>query len=193
MANIDNAFGLRPKRDHHGNITGEVHTYYIGADYSTALGIGDPVRSVTASDSLTKADANGVAAVVRAAAGETIRGVIVGFEPDRDNLSNVYRLASTERYVRVCDDPNTIFEVQCNASLTTDQIGLNADLAAGSLSTATGLSGYELDTDGSPAPATATAQCRIMGIRPSLDNSLGTNVIAEVLINEHELKSTTGA
>ena len=138
-------------------------------------------------------DANGVHAVLQVAAGDAIYGVIVGFEPDNSNLSLLHRTASTLRTALVCVDPTVVYQVATNATgIAKEDIGLNGDIEVGSGSTVTGLSGMELDVDGTPALGTGTAQLRILGLSQITGNELGAYAVVDVLINEHELVIATG-
>ncbi len=186
MANVDAPKGLRPVKHLDGSpYTGAVNRYYVPASDGTALFIGDAVKSAGS------ADANGVASVTRAAAGDTLRGVIVGVEPvTADSL--IYRAASTERYVYVADAPDLIFEIQDDSdggALAATNVGQNADIIVGSGSTVTGLSGMELDSSTASA---STAQLRILGFVQDPLNEVAANARFLVMINEHELKSAAG-
>jgi hypothetical protein len=44
-----------------------------------------------------------------AAAGDTLRGVVVGFLPKQSDLTVLHREASTNRIALVVDDPNVVF------------------------------------------------------------------------------------
>lgn len=186
MANSDAPRGFTPIRHKNGApYNGAAKLYCIPASDSTAVYIGDAVKSAGS------ADANGVPTVAQAAAGNAIRGVVVGIVPDTE-ASTVYRVASTLRYVLVADDPDLVFEVQedsAGGALTADEVGENADIVVAAGSTVTGRSGMELD---SSDHKTATAQLRILRLVPRADNEIGTNAKWEVMINEHELASTTG-
>lgn len=183
MANADTPMGLRPVRLLSGApYNGQVRRVYFLASDGTRVGIGDPVKSSGT------ADADGVLEVVRAAAGDPIRGVMVAFEPSRTDLSLQYRAASTTRYGFMCEDKNVVYEVQedsIGGALAATEIGLNADIVVtASCLTTSGLSQVELDSSGA---ASGTAQLRILGLVQSPDNEFGTNAKLEVLINEHEL------
>lgn len=186
MANVDAPRGLRPVKHLDGSpYNGACNRYYVPSSDGTAIFIGDAVKSAGS------ADADGVASVAQAAAGNTIRGVVIGVEPVTDE-SLVYRAASTERYVYVADAPDLIFEIQEDSdggALTAASVGLNADLIVAAGSTTTGTSGMELD---SSTAATGSAQLRILGLVRRPDNEIGTNAAWQVMINEHELKGTTG-
>lgn len=186
MANIDAPRGLRPVKHLDGSpFNGAVNRYYVPSSDATAIFIGDAVKSAGS------ADANGVASVAQAAAGDPIRGVVVGVEPVTAE-SLIYRAASTERYLLVADAPDIVFEIQEDSdggALAAANVGQNADLIVAAGSTSTGLSGMELD---SSTAATTTAQLRILGFSQVVNNEIGANARLLVTINEHELKSTAG-
>lgn len=188
MANTSAPAGLKPVRHLNGApYSGGSNLYYVPATDSTAIFIGDAVKSAGSADSAT-----GVPTVAQAAAGDTIRGVVTGVIPDTAQ-STIYRAASTGRYLLVCDNPNVEFEIQEDAvggALALDSVGLNADLIVGSGSTFTGRSAMQLDTSD---VKTGTAQLRILGFVQRVDNEFASaNAKIRVMINEHELKSTTG-
>lgn len=141
------------------------NTYYVTSAHAGSIFTGDPVI-ITGS-----ADANGVPTVDIASAGATnrITGFVVGFQPDANIVANGYLPASTAGYVIVADDPNDCFELQATTLAAAD-IGLNANLAAGTGARATG-SGWYIDTSG--AGSGATLQMRILAISPAADNALG--------------------
>lgn len=186
MANVDSPSGLRPVKHLDGSpYNGMTNRYYVDSSYGTAIFTGDAVKSSGT------ADANGVPGVEQVAAGENIRGVVVGVEPVTDE-SLSYIPASTGGYVFVADAPDIIFEIQedsAGGALAVTNIGQNADIVVGTGSTVTGTSAMELDS--STAAATA-AQLRILRLVQREDNEIGTNAKFEVMANEHELKITAG-
>ncbi|MEM6682596.1 MAG: hypothetical protein AAF607_10165 [Pseudomonadota bacterium] len=185
MANSDTPTGLTPVRYMSGApYTGATERFYVPASDSTAIFVGDPVRSAGS------ADARGVASVQRAGIGSTILGVVTSVVPvTRD--SETYRPANSERYVNVCTAKDVVYEVQSDATgaLVANDVGLNADIVNGTGSAITGLSGVELD---SSSADTATAQLRIIGFVQREDNEIGANAKVEVIINEHERSSAVG-
>ena len=196
MANTDGAFGFRPVRYLNGSPwNGAFNWYYIPATDGTATFIGDAVKSAGSGDTL------GIyPTVAQAAATNAIRGVVIGFadQPymafDRTNLSRKYRPASTAMYAAVIDDPNVIFEIQEDSdggALAATEINNNMDIVVGTGNTTTGISAMELDSSDAK---TATAQIRVLGLAPWEEgNEIGEYAKWLVLINEHELKSTTGS
>ena len=193
MANVDSPFGFKPIEHLNGNPwNGKTRVYYIPATDGTAVFKGDPVKSAGSADATGK-----FPTVAQAAAGDLIRGVVVGFadQPyvafDTTNQFRNYRPASTAMYVFVVDDPDVIFEIQEDSvgnSIAVTMVGLNTDIVVGSGSTASGISGVELDSSDT---ATALGQCKMLGLIDRPDNELGNNAKWKVLIVEHEMRSTT--
>lgn len=193
MSNVDNRFGLKPVRHLNGSPwNGQAVRCYLPSTDAVAMFIGDPV------DLAGSADAAGVCpTVVKATAGDgnQIYGVITAFDPNPDDLSLVYRAASTARYCDVCIDPDVIFEIQAcsGAILANTTVGLNAVLIyTHSGSTVTGMSGAEMDSGASAAPAAdASNQLLIMGLVDRADNDISAvNAKWEVIINLHRLRAT---
>jgi hypothetical protein len=137
------------------------------------------------------ADTDGeVPTVVKATAGDAIRGVIVGFEPDPDGLSSIYRAASTNRYCWVNEDPNILLACQedsVGGALAATDVGNNIDLTDAGVDTTRGTSGMELDS--STAATTNTLSLRLEKIVPRPDNALGTNAEWIVSVNLHEFRN----
>jgi hypothetical protein len=193
MSNLDRPAGFKPVKHLNGSpYNGQANVYYIPATDATATFIGDAVKSAGAADTLGM-----YPTVQQAAAGETIRGVIIGFglSPEvmgnPDNVNMKYRAASTAMYCLVVDDPTVIFEIQEDSvgnTITAAMVGLSTDIVVGSGSTTTGKSGMELDSSDT---ATAAGQCKILRAVNRPDNELGDHCKWEVLIIEHEMLSST--
>lgn len=187
MANVNRANGARPVKHISGSpYNGQCNKYYVPSTDGTAIFVGDFVKSGGTTD------ADGVPTAAVAAAGNTLRGVCVGVIPDTAD-SLIYRAASTARYILVCDDPDIVFEIQADnggAVLALADVGENADILVTGGSTTTGTSATELD---SSTHVTTTAQLRILGFVQRPDNAPAADYAKVlVLINEHELKSTSG-
>lgn len=197
MANLSRPNGLRPVKTLNGAPwNGQVHMYLCPSADGTAIYVGDAVKSGGTAGAagvfVNGQDVEGMPTIARCAAGDTIRGVVVGFLPKQSDLSVLHREASTNRIALVVDDPNVVFEIEEDAvggALSATEVGENADLVATAGSATTGQSGMVLD---SSDHKTATAQLRILGFVKRPDNAIGANAKVLVLINEHELKSTTG-
>jgi len=185
MANVNRASGARPVRHINGSpYNGQCNEYECNT--GNAVFLGDFVKSGGT------ANAEGRATVVIAAAGDALRGVVVGIVPDTAD-SLIYRASGTTRRLLVCDDPDYVFEIQADnggANLALVDVGENADILVTGGSTVTGTSATELDSSTHTA---STAQLRILGFVQRTDNTPAADY-AKVLvtINEHELKSTSG-
>jgi len=192
MANVSRTCGFTPVRHLNGNPwNGKARMYYIPSTDSTAVFVGDAVKSAGSADTTGK-----YPTVAQAAAGDTIRGVAVAFSDqpymavDTSDLNRAYRPASTAMYCLVVDDPDVIFEIQednVGNNLSAAMVGLSTDIAVGSGDTSTGKSGMELD---SSVTATAAGQCKILALSNKEDNALGTDAKWDVLIIEHEMRSS---
>ncbi len=174
--------------------------YFVPQAQTNALFVGDPVIKITAA-----ADVNGVPAVDLAAAGTNaqITGVVCGFlgtcaagaggPVSFFGLSGTpgpaYRPATSavDWYVLVNDDPEALFYVQSNDSggiPTAAVIGRNANLASGTGSAYTGLSGWQMTPVG--IATTNTLQLRIIGVLDEVDNVVGlAHCKFTVQINQH--------
>jgi hypothetical protein len=198
MANVDAPKGFIPVEHLDGSKwNGKVSMYL--ADQSNAIFRGDPVKlggtAGAAGVTVNGQDCEGMPNVDRAAAGDTLLGVVVGFLPLPGNLDLLYKEAnSTKRIALVCDAPDVVYEVQEDSvgnDIAVTQVGNNFDMVtwlAGN--TSSGRSAVELDS--SDASGTATAQFRLLRLVKKPDNALGTNARWLVAINEHVFKSTTG-
>lgn len=198
MANANTAFGLRPLAYASGApYNGAVQVYYVPAANATALYLGDPLLVLDNS-----ADANGVPAIGIAAAGggTYITGTFAGRANNAGELvipvlqgNNVYLPASTAAYIYVADDPNLVFEVQedsVGGAMAAGAASRNVDLVAGSGSTYTSFSGWQLDS--STLQTTNTLQMRILRAYQSIDNSIGTYAKWLCRINLHSITNPTG-
>jgi len=199
MANVDSPFGLRPIRMKDGSpYNGSAVPMYIASGYGTALFIGDPVIKVAGGSNTAAVTLPGVGSfgigtmpnVQKALAGSTdlIAGVIVGFAASpTSGLENQYNPASTERIAYVCNNPDVIFEVQADGAVAAASMGLNGNLIfTHSGSTASGLSGVELDTTSESPAADATFQLVILQAANRDDNDTTlTHAKVEVLIALH--------
>ena len=193
MANSDAPSGFKPIKHLNGNPwNGKVNVYYIPATDGTATFIGDAVKSAgsATSDGLYPT-------VAQAAAGDAIRGIVIGFSDqpyvsvNTDNLNEKYRAASVARYAFVVDDPDVIFEVQedsVGGSIAAASVGLSCDFVVGSGSTVTGKSAMEVD---SSDVGTAAGQFKLLRVSNKVGNELGNYCKWEVLFREHEMLAAT--
>jgi hypothetical protein len=159
---------------------GAFSVYYVPSSYGTALYVGDPVDVISGSN-----DALGTPAVQLATVGSPITGVVVGIVNGGDMGSitavtrdlPLYHPASTTQYLAIADDPNLLFWVQDDASsqarAPNQWAGRNANLVAGSGSTNTGYSGWQLAA--STVATTSTLDVKIIRPLQQADNVIGTS------------------
>lgn len=200
MANVDRPSGLTPVKNISGAPwNGQTNMYLFKAATGTAVFIGDLVKlagsaGVEGTDTVVNGiDVVGMPNITQSAAGDLHVGVVVGFLPNQDNLTQRHRPASQARIALVADDPNTIFEIQevsGGTALTADEVGLNANVVVGTGSTTTGLSGSELSN--SSEASTADLDLKIIGLSPRPDNAIGEHAKWLVKINTHSYASSTG-
>ena len=183
MANVDAPFGLRPVRYVSGApYNGAANRYYIPAtDTDAAVYIGGLVKMTGASDS------DGIPVVTgNVATNDAVVGVVVGVEPVTDD-STLYRANSTARYVYVADDPNLLFEVQEDGTMT-DPVGGTAQLTGfTSGSTVTGRSSIEIDSSELSETGDTDDDVQIIRLAQRPDNAKGANAVWEVRLNNHQL------
>jgi len=193
MANTDRGGGFRPVRHLNGMPWNGKATMYYTSD-ANALFMGDAVVSTGTADTSGK-----YASVTQASAGGNIRGVVVGFSDqpyiaaDTSDKNRNYKAATDDLYVLVVDDPDVIFEIQEDnaiSSLDADDVGICCDIAVGSGNTSSGASATKLDS--STTHTTTAAQCKLLGVSNKEDNALGDYCKWDVLIIEHEMRSSTG-
>ena len=200
MANTDNPFGLRPVQHRNGApYSGACRPYYIPAAYGTALFIGDPVV-ITGAVNTAAVNAPGagsfpvgaLAVVAKATVGSNpITGVIIGFAGTFD--SPKHNPVSTERVVLVCDDPEVLYEIQADGTLTPGDVGYNGVLIYTHTGSAiTGRSAAELDTTSTVPATTAAMQLKIRGFVNREDNDMAAaNAKVLVQINNSTIANAT--
>lgn len=190
MANSNTPFGLAPVEYLSGaKWNGQARRYYIPSTDANAFAIGDAVMIAGG------ADGKGIPSITLATPGSGILGVIVGMggekyggpSVDPSNLGTTVIPATKTKayYVLVADDPNIIFEVQeigTGTALTAAEVGLNANLVAG---TNNGYVSGWLLTNTTEA-VTATLDVKLLGLSQRIpDNTFGAYAKWNVLINNH--------
>jgi len=177
MANADNLRGFRAVRNLDGTpFNGGTTRCSLVVGDSTATFIGDAVvLSGTAS-------AEGYPSVAQGAASDTaFFGVIESFVPDRDDLTLMYRTASTARECNVVPANAALFAVQSSGATVITDVGETADITVGSGNTTTGLSAMELND----ADIGTGLNLLILGFDERPDNEIGAaNVDVIVKFNE---------
>ena len=203
MASVSRANGFRPVKTVTGAAyNGQANVYFVPSSDSTVIMVGDAVK--LAGDARA---ATGAPTVTRAGATDVPVGIVVGIlftgvgdltnmPPVNDLNTPVYRRASTDRYLLVCDDPNVIYEVQyagtsVAAATITANVGLNGQFTTTAGSTTSGASGMQLDSSG--LATTATLPIKIVGFPNRPDNIPGDTYFSYfVKLNGSTNSSGTG-
>ena len=186
MANKDAAFGLRPigkvgqNRDNQG-----LSEYDISASAS-AIYFNDPVE-------ILAAGTIGVAAASDALLGSLGGVFFTDASTSKPTFANHLDASNTATDIKgfVSDDPYERFEIQADGATAAADVGLNADIVYAAGSSPDYVSKVELDTSDQK---TGTAQLRILGISKDIENNEAgsANVNLVTIVNEHQLKGTTG-
>ncbi len=191
MANPTAPFGLRPVRSLTGLNAAQVNEYAHNSDDSTAIFIGDPVVTTGTATSGNAGINDGTPFVIASGTATTtplLRGAVTGVRPTLSNLTLQYGLASVVYALLVCDDPFALFDVMVTGTEAVADISGNIGITAASGSTYTGQSAYAA-TESSLG---STNVLRIIRLAPIVNNVVGASAVIEVMINGHELKSTSG-
>ena len=187
--------GFRPVKHLTGApYNGQLNRYMISASNSAVTNVGDLVVLSTDA-SLVDGDQGVYPAVSRAASGTAaaIVGVVVGFEPDYNNLNTGnFRAASTRRVALVADSPDLIFAAPQDAVggvVAAASVGLNV---AVNLGTAVAVAPWNsgMSVDSSTVATTNTLPLKIVGVTAAPDQdvtSTGRPAELLVMINTHQL------
>lgn len=199
MANANVAIGLRPISDNGTPWSGQGRMVAFPASQATNIFLGDPLVA------LGGTDAFGVPLVGIATAGATnvvlggFIGICNGPQGSQSTVTQdlpVYRQASILNYGFICDDPNQLYVIQedsVGGAIAASVAGFaNANLVAGAGSTATGFSGWQLQSSGVSGSANPTFQLKILGLNRGPDNSIGVNADWVVRLNLPQLWSLNG-
>ena len=184
MANQDAAFGMRPLKMIGGApFHGGQSRYRIAANYGTAIFQGDMVAQVTGGGVEVHAD-GGTVPIVGVFNGCRFTDPTTG----KETFSNFYPASTNASDIEafIIDDPNVVFEIQCNAAFPVADLFGNFDIVyTSSGSTVTGISGAELNV--SDGATTATLSLKAIDISQDPENndvsSDATNVY--VVIQNH--------
>jgi hypothetical protein len=164
MANRDQLRGLWPLRHLTG---GEIRTNEYTVTTGEIIYKGDLVKIV----------AGGTVEIGAAAIGTAAIGVASEYVDDSLSAGGVL--------IRVWDDPNIVFGLQCVTGQTpaATDVGATGDHIDTTGDTVTKLSKNEFNTPGT------NAQLKIIGLVRTPDNAWGEHADLEVIFNEHHYKA----
>jgi len=186
MANKDAAFGLRPMGKVGQNRDNQGLSEYDIAASASAIYFNDPVE-------ILSTGTIGVAAASDALLGSLGGVFFTDASTSKPTFANHLDASNTATDIKgfVSDDPYERFEVQADGATAAADVGLNADIVYAAGSSPDYVSKVELQTSDQK---TGTAQLRIIGISKDIENNEAgsANVNLVTIINEHQLKGTTG-
>tara|TARA_R100000935_G_scaffold3558_3_gene9006 strand:+ start:8498 stop:9082 length:585 start_codon:yes stop_codon:yes gene_type:complete len=181
MANKDASFGLKPVRMMGGSpYSGGQSRYRIAANYGTSIFQGDLVMQVTGGGVEIHADGGTVPIV------GVFNGCMFTDPTTKEQKFSNYYPASTnasDLIAFIHDDPNTVFEIQADATFPVADLLGNFDIVyTNAGSTFTGISGAELDV--TTGATTAGLPLKAIDISQDPDNSdvasANTNVLCVI-------------
>ena len=186
MANKDAAFGLKPIGKVGQNRDSQGLSEYSIAASASAIYFQDPVE-LAATGTIT------VAAASDALLGSLNGVFFTDASSSKPTFANHLDASNTATDIVgfVSDDPYERFEIQADGATAAADVGLNADIVYAAGSSPDYVSKVELQTSDQK---TGTAQLRIIGISKDIENNEAgsANVNLITIINEHQLKGTTG-
>ncbi len=184
MANTNSPFGLRPLRNLDSTVL-TLTAYTIAAAYSTPIGQGDPVQM----------SGTGRNVILAEAGNQDNIGGFMGcqYTNAKGELkwSNYWTGESNAANI-VCwvnDNPYTVFEMQSTTQAEVD-VGQLVDWNAGTLNTATGMSGAYIV---GATMATTGKALRLLGLSRKLNNDYGAYAKMEVMFVAHVLRSVVSS
>ena len=186
MANKDAAFGLSPMGKVGQNRDNQGLSEYDIAASASAIYFNDPVE-------ILSTGTIGVAAASDALLGSLGGVFFTDASTSKPTFANHLDASNTATDIKgfVSDDPYERFEIQADGATAAADVGLNADIVYAAGSSPDYVSKVELQTSDQK---TGTAQLRILGISKDIENNEAgsANVNLVTIINEHQLKGTTG-
>lgn len=192
MASVASPYGFRlakslgERRSGHG-----FNQYPIPSGYATDLKTGDLVQLTASAGTLAKFTQTTTAspAPLGVFIGCSYTDAAMGFLNKQQWVAGT---VAPNAMGYVIDDPNVVFQVQANGSLSQNAIGTNVALVQGSGNLTLGVSGVSLNA--ATLAATATLPIRIVGLVNEVGFSVPGDAFTDALvrINIHFNTSTTG-
>jgi hypothetical protein len=180
MANKDNPIGGKPISSILSTpYNGRTNKYYIPASDGDDIWINDFVKLTNNSNEY------GIPIVAKAAPGDKCVGIVTAIRDILYNQNFIYREANTERFIEVIDDPWVEIEIQVNGTITSTDVGKNADIEVADGNFSTGISRTQLDLS---TLTTDSAQLKILGIIEREENVWGEYTHIRAIFAEHEFK-----
>lgn len=177
MANTNAPSGFKPIKHLTGGAI-RLSEYSIASGYGTAIYSGDRVEMTGTGTNVAKSAAGNTDDI------GTFAGVMYVDSVGNQVFSKHWPASTTATDIRalVYDDPNIVFEVQCDTLAEAD-VGQLVDLNVGTGSATTGLSGAYADVGA--GTATTGKTFKILRLVPRANNAYGAYAKAEVIAVEH--------
>lgn len=202
MANVNKPFGLAPHRSLSASKFNEAGTrYYIPSTDTLAYYIGDTVLSAAAGD------VKGATGVIKASLGtETLRGVIVGFEPASQGVSlagtalsldvtNCPATKTRDYYAYVIDDPFVMYTCQGDLTATNQTAAKSSSNTSLTVAAPTPAAPSIMPSatviNSSTIATTSSLSIKLMGLQQIPNNTYGAFGVYRVKINLHEFLGAT--
>lgn len=179
--NTNVPWGLQPYQNRGSeDYRARANVYYVPANTTNAMFIGDPVIKTAASADTTYGY-DGVN-IITAGSSNKITGMIVGFLGTNPNGAffgasgapgQYYKAsnAAAAQWVLVDDSPNSLFVVQCTGNPAATVVGKNANLVSGQGNKTRGWSGWQVSAT---TGTSANAQVQIVGFVQDVSNVIGS-------------------
>jgi len=188
MANINAPFGFRLQ----GRTSDvKVSPYLVVAGDTAPLGIGDPVKLTGTSEAVADFGGGNLPIVARAAAGDRLRGIVIGFDPYLEvaynsvQLGVKHRLASTRRIAYVVDDRDAEFVCQMDASGTAAVTDVGAAFDTITAADCNSITGVSVSALAQTTVSSSAGQFKLLRFVGDPLNEVGDYVRCVVRINEH--------
>jgi len=188
MSSTNAPFGMRPSFHPSGLDRAVALPGGIASGYSTGILKGQPVALNTSGN------------IITATAGSAFQGAFAGHEytdlTGRRQISNqwiantAYQTGSEITYYY--SDPNIVYDIQANGSLTQASIGEQSNFVSISAgSTTTGLSQCTISTS---TTNSSVGDMRIIGLTPAVDNAWGdAYTVVQVQVSRSQYVATINA
>ena len=189
MANVNAAFGLKPLNLNGTTWSGQGKLIHIPTSQSGNIFLGDPMIPLGTTDAFGVPEWGIASAGATNIVGSSFLGKSNGPAGSGVTLLQsdpIYFVGGTSAYGFVCDDPDvvyTIMEDSVGGAIAIANAGYSVgQLVAGTGSTATGLSGWMLDSS-TVGVGDGTYQVRLLGLTRGPDNAIGNFARWNVIIN----------
>ena len=192
MANANAPFGLRAVNSLlAADTSNAVKQYLVESNVTSSVYIGDPVKLAGDANYL---EAGGMyyPTALKATSTDVVLGVCVGVVPRPGALDTPQYVKSADavkRLILVNTDPNQVYEVQADGTMTTAHVGRHANFNESTGSTTTGISNTTLET--STVETATTLDMNILNIAPEVDNALGVYTRVLVKLNNNQFGSSS--